>query len=207
MRLLRASKTGSAAEQLDIKFVQDGVLTLSSYRFRLVLETSSVNFELKSEDEQDALIETYQSFLNSVGYRFQILVRIRELDLDGYLNNLSQRSRNESAKIWRAQLSSYGDFVKSLVSSNKILSRSFYLIVPLDASAKTDFDIAKEQLALRAEIVTKGLQRLGMHVRQLSSLEVLNLFYSFYNPRLAKTQPLGEIAINKIHNALAVTRK
>lgn len=192
---LRKSKTKSSARsQIDIKGVRDGILILSGERFRAVMEVTPVNFELKSEAEQDAIIETFESFLNSVGTPWQILIRVREVDIFKYLEDLSERLSGEMEPIYKTQLESYGKFIRGLVTNNKILTRKFYAVVPFDNKSKADFDLVKEQLSLISDIVAKGLSRMGMRTRELTSLEVLDLFYSFYSPAQAKTQPLVEQA-------------
>ena len=193
MSVLRKSNNKlSARRQINIKSVKDGVLALPGNEYRLVLETSSINFELKSEAEQDALIETYQSFLNSLGSALQIIIRAKELDMDKYLGEFEARMQNETEDIYRTQIASYSEFVAKLVTSNKILARHFYIVLPFAARDTNDFELIKEQLLLNADIVSKGLGRLGMRTRQLSSLEVLDLFYSFYNPAQAKAQPITD---------------
>jgi hypothetical protein len=197
--LRKSGRKVSARNQIDIKEVKDGILVLPGNRYRAVLQVSSVNFELKSEDEQDAIIDTYESFLNSVGSGFQILIRTREIDMDKYLNDLGERLSREVEPIYRLQLSSYDEFIKSLIATNKILTRHFYVIVPYDGNGKADFEFIQEQIGLRMDIVAKGLGRLGMHTRTLSSLEVLDLFYSFYSPSQAKVQPLEHRAMELLH--------
>lgn len=203
MFALRKSKTRtSSRNQIAIKGVRDGILVLPGHNYRAVLEVSSLNFELKSEDEQDAIIDTYESFLNSVGTSLQILIRTREIDMDKYLSDLSERLIDEDESIYHQQLKNYHEFIKSLIQSNKILTRRFYIVVPHSVSGKPDYDLVKEQLGLTVDIVTKGMMRLGMHARQLSSLEVLDLFYSFYNPSQSKLQPLNERAMQMIYTTL-----
>lgn len=203
MFALRKSKTKtSSRNQIAIKGVRDGILVLPGHNYRAVLEVSSLNFELKSEDEQDAIIDTYESFLNSVGTSLQILIRTREIDMDKYLSDLSERLIDEDESIYHQQLKNYHEFIKSLIQSNKILTRRFYIVVPHSVSGKPDYDLVKEQLGLTVDIVTKGMMRLGMHARQLSSLEVLDLFYSFYNPSQSKLQPLNERAMQMIYTTL-----
>lgn len=187
----KSNKKSSSRRQIDIKSVRDGILVLRDDRFRAVLQISSVNFELKSEAEQDALIDTYQSFLNSLATSFQIIVRVREMDMDRYLEDFTARYDQESEQVYKDQVTNYTEFVRSLITRNKILSRHFYVVLPFDGAEK-DFEIVKEQLALTADIVTKGLGRLGMQARSLDSLEILDLFYSFYSPAQAKRQPLKQ---------------
>jgi hypothetical protein len=188
--LTKSNKKLSSRRQMNIKGVRDGVLMLPGKRYRIILEASSVNFELKSEDEQDALIETYQSFLNSLAGPIQILVRVREMDMQRYLDNFRNQLKTEEEKIYRTQIENYIEFVQSLATTNKILARHFYVVVPYTDKDNDGFEAAQEQLSLSCDIVAKGLARLGVRTRKLDSLEVLNLFYSFYNPGHAKRQPL-----------------
>ena len=190
--LQKSSSRQSSRRQINIKGVNDGILNLPGNHYRLVLESSSINFELKSEDEQDALLDTYQSFLNSLASPLQIVVRVRELDMDKYLEDFKHDRANEKEEIYRVQAANYAEFVRSLVTTNKILSRHFYIVLPYDNRDNNSFDFVSEQLALDADIVSKGLGRLGIQTRQLSSLEVLDLFYSFYNPKQAKRQPITD---------------
>ena len=192
----------SSRPQIAIKSVRDGILSLPHGQYRAVLQVSPVNFELKSEDEQDAIIETYESFLNSVGTSLQILVRTREIDMDKYLEDLHDQLDDENEPVYRDQLEYYEEFIRSLVQTNKILTRHFYIIVPFTNNGKVEFEFIQEQLSLTLDIVAKGITRLGMHAKQLSSLEVLDLFYSFYSPSQAKLQPLTEQALQLIHTAL-----
>lgn len=200
--LQKSKNKTSSRNQIAIKGVRDGILLLPNNEYRAILQVSSLNFELRSEEEQDAIIETYESFLNSVGSSLQILVRTREIDMDKYLEDLRERFEGETVPIYRTQLQNYDEFIRSLINDNKILTRHFYIIVPCKVSGKTDFDLVAEQLRIQLDIIAKGMSRLGMHTDQLDSLEVLDLFYSFYSPSQAKVQPLTEQALQIIHTAL-----
>ncbi len=203
MFALQKSKTKtSSRQQIGIKGVRDGILMLPNNEYRAILQVSSLNFELRSEEEQDAIMDTYESFLNSVGSSLQILIRTREIDMDKYLEDLAERLEGETEQIYRHQLQNYDEFIRTLIQSNKILTRHFYIVVPYKAPNKTDFELIQEQLNLKLDIVAKGMLRIGMHTKELTSLEVLDLFYSFYSPAQAKIQPLTEQALQIIHTAL-----
>jgi len=181
----------SSRRQIEIKEVRDGILVLPKNEFRLVIETSAINFELKSEAEQDVIIDGFQSFLNSLPNKIQILVRVREVDLDQYLETLSEHTNGEKTKIYQQQIKNYCEFIKNLVSGNKILSRHFYLVISYhQQGGKADFELAKAQLHLTKDLVIKGLEKLGMKAKALDSLGYLDLFYRFYNPNQIKTQEL-----------------
>ncbi len=192
MWLLNKSKSKvSSRRQIQIKEVKDNILALPANQYRMVIETSSINFELKSDEEQDVLIDSFQNFLNALPCELQILVRVREVDVDRYLGQIAKTKDNEKEAVYQGQITAYCEFIKHIVSGNKILSRHFYIVVPYHHTDKAnDFSFIKEQMNLRREIVSKGLEKLGMKAKTLESLELLDLFYSFYNPEQAKTQEL-----------------
>ncbi len=131
MLLFNKSKAKvSSRRQIQIKEVRDGILVLPNYAYRLVIETSSINFELKSDEEQDVLIDGFQNFLNSLPCELQILIRVREVDIDGYLETFMKQNNHETEQVYKDQLTNYNEFIKKLVSGNKILSRSFYIVIP-----------------------------------------------------------------------------
>ena len=183
-------KKRSSHPQIALEGIRDGVVTLPHRQYRLLLEVSSVNFELKSEEEQDNLIDTYQSFLNALPCPLQLLIRVREVDIDNYLEGFALRAAAEPEQRYKDQITEYGAFVRSLVSTNRILARRFYVVLSYTGETTSDERLVREQLQLSADIVAKGLSKLGIRARTLDSLEVLDLFYSFYNPELAKLQPL-----------------
>lgn len=209
MSLFRKSNNKqSNRRQINIKEVKDGVLMLSNTQYRSIIETSSINFELKSEEEQDVLIDSFQNFLNSLSCSIQILVRVREIDVDRYLEEIVQKQDKETEPIYKQQMKHYGEFIQNLISGNKILSRRFYIVIPYEAKEKVDFKLIKEQLLLNQDIVMKGIEKLGMKARPLSSLEILDLFYSFYNPKHAKTQPITKetmrLLLNQSHEFITI---
>jgi|SRR3989344_476068 len=202
MSLLRKSnKRMSSRRQVTIKGVRDNILLLPGNNYRMVLQVSSVNFELKSEEEQDALIETYQSFLNSLVSPLQMTIRVREMNMDKYLDEFRLRIQDEPEEIYKQQMQNYIEFVQSLITTNKILARQFYVVIPYSSDGKQDFTVVQEQLKLSADIVAKGLSKLGVRSRQLTSLEILDLFYSFYSPESAKRQPLTDQTMQLLKEA------
>lgn len=193
------SAKGSARTQMQIKEVKDGILVLPGKRYRLIVETSSVNLELKSEDEQDVLIESFQNFLNALPSEIQILIRVREVDIGRYVEGIEKMKEKEKETIYKKQLENYTVFVKNLVSGNKILSRRFYIVIPYTNTERSeDFHIIKEHLNVSRDIIVRGLEKLGMKARPLDTFEILNLFYSFYNPDSVTTQELKRDTISAL---------
>lgn len=160
-----------------LRGVKDGLVMMPSNVYALPLSVSSLNFELKSENEQDIIVDAYQNFLNSLNIDIQILVRVREVDVDAYLERFRKQVNNEPDAIYRNQLRSYVEFLEKLVDSSNILTRYFYLLIPYKSDS---IEIAKEQLSISADIVKKGLARLGLHVEELDDAEILALFGDFF---------------------------
>lgn len=200
MWLLNKSKNKvSSRRQIQIKEVKDDILVLPNNEYRVIIETSSINFELKSEEEQDVLIDGFQNFLNSLPSELQILIRVREVDIDRYLEQIGKSKHTENEQIYKNQIDNYSEFITNLISGNKILSRRFYVIIPYrHTDSNKDFKLIKEQIHLRRDIVLKGLEKLGMKAKILDSLELLNLFYFFYNPEQMKTQELRGDTIERM---------
>lgn len=205
MWLLNKSKNKvSSRRQIQIREVKDDILVLPNSEYRLVIETSSINFELKSEEEQDVLIDGFQNFLNSLPAQLQILIRVREVDIDRYLEQIGKSKDTEQEKIYRDQIDNYSEFITDLVSGNKILSRKFYVVIPYHhTDSNKDFKLIKEQIHLSRDIVLRGLEKLGMKAKALDSLEIINLFYSLYNPNQIKTQELKGDTIERMINSNA----
>lgn len=194
--LPKLNRKGSSRHQIAIKGVEDSVLILPNNEHRIVIETSSINFHLMSEDEQDAVVDIYKAFLNSLSFPIQIVQKVRALDLDGYLQSFEDKKDKETVEVYKNQIDGYTKYVKSLVRTNKILSRQFYIVIPYYTKGKETLEIAREQLANRLAIAEKGLGNVGIKTRLLNSLELLDLFYSSYNTSDAKQQPLTQQTID-----------
>ena len=197
------AKTQSSRQQIQIKKIFDNVLVLPNQEYRMILETSSVNFELKSEEEQDVMIDSFQNFLNALPCQIQILVRVREIDIDKYAEDISKSKDKEKDPIYRKQIEGYSAFVKKLVTGNSILSRRFYIVLPYHHPDRhEDWEVIKEHLNLNRDIVIKGLERMQMKAKTLTSIEIINLFYSFYNPESVKTQTITKETLSALfkHN-------
>src|SRR3989339_1921808 len=107
MSIFSKSKKSSSRGQIQIKEVVDNILVLPNNEYRQILETSSINFELKSEEEQDVIIDSFQNFLNSLPCAIQILVRVREIDIDKYVEDIERQKEQETEVIYQKQIENY----------------------------------------------------------------------------------------------------
>ncbi len=195
----------ASQEFVPISEVRDGVVVLKDGGMRVVLMASSLNFALKSEDEQTAFILQFQSFLNSLDFTTQIFVQSRMLDIRPYIATLEAAYKEQLDDLMRVQIREYIEFVKNFTEAANIMTKSFFVIVPYtpafissrtnpfgslfgggkkrdDAAANRTFEESVSQLEQRVAIVQQGLVRSGVRTVQLGSEEVIELFYKLFNP-------------------------
>lgn len=206
----------STQQYLDIAEIKDNTVIMRDGTLRSVLSVSSINFALKSEDEQNAVISSYVGFLNNINSMIQIVVQSRELNITNYLEYLKKREKEQTNKLLKMQTAEYIEYIKELISIGKIMSKRFYVVVPyspISDERKGFFSLLgeafkpatslklkeakflkyKESLDRRVDSVVSGLSSLGVEVKQLSTQELIELYYKTYNPETSKNQPLVEI--------------
>ena len=192
----------SAQDFLEFDQIREGIIILKNKALRAILMVSSLNFALKSEEEQEAILYQFQNFLNSLDFSCQVLILSRRLNFVGYLDKLKEIEKNEENELLKMQISEYGKFVKELLAGGDIMQKSFYVIVPFALSemegktfqvskkiiemTEEKFQRCKMQLWQRVEFVALGLRRCGLQVVPLNTSEVVELLWSFYNPKEAE---------------------
>lgn len=207
--MAKKTKSQPTQEYLPFSEIRDGIVIMKDGSLRLILLTSATNFALKSEEEQNAVIFGYQSFINSLSFPVQILMQSRRLDLTNYLKQLKEAQAKQSNELLRIQIQDYSRFVEQLISVANIMDKKFFVVVPFFPGATggkkgvprgraktkvsdTDFQSSKQELTQRANVVAQGLGTLGIRVVQLETQEVIGLLYATYNKDLAPTEPLAE---------------
>jgi len=204
-------KSKPAQDFVPIQEVRSGVVILKDKSMRSVLMASSLNFALKSQDEQNAIIFQFQNFLNSLDFPIQILLQSRERDIRPYIALLEERSRAQVDELMRIQIAEYIAFIKSFVENVNVMSKHFFIVVPytpaiIGASGKTNplekflgrksgteekkpevlrlekFEENRSQLNQRLSVVEQGLAAIGVRTAQLGTEELVELFYKMLNP-------------------------
>ena len=197
---------------LEIAEIKEGTLILKTGQIRSVLMVSSANFALKSEEEQEAVIFQYQSFLNSLDFPLQIVVQSRRLNITGYIDNLKTLEANQKNELLREQTADYRAFVEQLIKGGSIMAKNFFVVVPFSLSevvggvqkdktnkqktgrlSEAQFQRMKNQLWQRMEFTALGLRRAGLQVIPLSSEELIELFWSLHHPQEAEVGYYPEI--------------
>ena len=192
-------------EYLKIAEIKDSVVVLRDGSLRSVLAVSSVNFDLKSTNEQEAIVYAFQRFLNSIDFSVQIVVSSRRYDIKPYLKLLQEKSYTERNPLLKNQILDYVDFVSGLISEAEVTSKFFYIVVPFYVVAAEKggfleklssalnprkaifqkrelFETSKNQLFQRVGEVRDLLGGMGLRVAPLSTQELIELYYNYYNP-------------------------
>lgn len=198
---------GASAQQLlTIDTIKDGVVLMKDGGFRVILMCSSINFALKSTDEQDAITYQYQNFLNSLDFPVQFVIHSRKLNISPYLETLKTRQKEESNELLKIQINEYVEFIQTFVDLTNIMTKTFYVVVPFTPTILEQkgilrqiaaalgigkkevrksfgsFEEYKNQLWQRVDSVVGGLGRFSVRAAPLETEELVELFYGLYNP-------------------------
>ncbi|MGB4076338.1 MAG: hypothetical protein WBK28_01370 [Minisyncoccia bacterium] len=184
-----------------IQEIRNGVIILKDGTYRGILMCSSINFALKSEDEQKAIIGGFQNFLNSIDFSIEIVVHSRKMDIRPYLALLEQRMSVQKTELMQIQLREYMAFIKNFMEGADIMSKLFYIVVPFDAGVSVggglslfgkkeagsstglsaSFNQHRVQLEQRMVLVSSGLMGTGLRAVPLGTEEAIELFYRSFN--------------------------
>ena len=196
-----ASKNSATQDFVPIHDIKDGVVILKGGQICKILLASSVNFALKSLDEQKAILFQFQNFLNTIDFSLQIYIQSRRLNIEPYLATLVERQGNQDNDLMRIQLREYIEFIRSFTTEVDVMTKNFFVVIPYTAP-KIDFKksftnllsqggsiirdktIEEERLQLeqRQAMVEQGLNRIGVRTIALQNDELVELFYHIYNP-------------------------
>ena len=195
---------------LEISEIRKGVVILKNKALRSILLVSSTNFALKSEEEQDAVVYQFQSFLNSLDFSVQIFIQSQRLNINQYLQKINEAKEKQRNKLLKAEAIEYYKFIQSIIETGVIMSKSFYMVIPFEISiggkkkqggiAETiktsfvgqksipekQFERFRHQLFQRRDFVISGIKRCGIQAVPLNSRELMELYWSIHNPREAE---------------------
>jgi type IV secretory pathway VirB4 component len=196
------TKTPSTQEFVPVRDVKDNVVVLKNGQMCTILLASSINFALKSADEQQGILSSFQSFLNTLDFSVQFYVQSRKLNIEPYLAQLKEREVKQDNDLMRIQLREYIQFIRTFVSEVDVMSKSFFVVIPynpitLDFASNLGAVFGKRkdifideakfaehrlQLEQRAALVEQGLSRVGVRTIPLQNEELVELYYHIFNP-------------------------
>lgn len=206
-------KANSASQEfVAVKDIKDNVVILKNGQMCSIVLASSINFALKSEDERQAILQGFQTFLNTLDFSLQIYIQSRRLNINPYLELLATRESSQDNDLMRIQLREYMDFVRTFTEQVEVMTKSFFVVVPYSplgvnlsagigsvfgggrksASTEMRFEENRLQLEQRVALVEQGLARVGVRSIVLKQDDLVELFYHLYNP----ADPTGSAPIN-----------
>lgn len=212
----------SSQNALLISELRDNMVIMGDGSFRAVITCKSINFDLMSSREREGIEYAYQSFLNSLTFPVQILVRSQRVDIAPYLDRLDTMRRGQDNMLLGVLMDNYIDFIDNLAQEANIMDKSFFMVVPYYPAGDLDSAVAssknlfsslfkpqqqthikinqeayekgKDELQNRINTVLSGLFQMGVRSVQLNTKELGELYYNFYNPDTAVRQPLGDFS-------------
>lgn len=205
---------------LDILEIRDDAVIMKDGTLRAALLISSVNFSLKSEEEQNATIQGYVQFLNALDFPLQIIIQSRKLNIDSYLERLKNVEKEQTNDLLRMQTQEYRQYVSELVEMADIMSKRFYAIVPYSAGSiksrgfittlkeaisptsvinikQKKFQEYRGELFKRVDYISSGLSAIGLKSIILDTQSLIELYYNTYNPDTYDQQKL--VDVNKLN--------
>jgi len=199
--------TQTTKELVSIADIKDSIVLLKNGSLRAIIEVSSINFELRSEGEQTAILQNFQRFLNSIDFPLQMIVNSRQLNMDQYIKAVDAIAESNTNELLKIQALEYGKFIKELLDLSNIMTKHFYVALPFyvyETPTKTglldsargmfgstqkaqiikpeQLETYRTQLMQRVELILDGLIGIGLKARLLEGQEINNLYYNLYNP-------------------------
>lgn len=203
---------------IPVQNVNENAIVLGDGSIAMVIQTSAVNFDLLSENEQLAIIGSFAGFLNSLSFSIQILIRSKKLDISHYLNTLKEAEKKQHNPLLQLMMARYRAFVAAIIRDNEVLDKQFYVILavsPIELGVVKSSDTEKSlQKALtmlnpRRDHILKQLSRIGLKSTQLDSEKLIRLFYDIYNDadKISLSDVQGNPANATAANQSPVSRK
>jgi len=206
----------STQRYLSVAEIRENTLIMKDGSLRSVIMTSSINFALKNEDEQNGLIASYVNFLNNVSFPIQIVIQSRELNIESYLRALRQKEKEQTNELLKSQTADYINYIDELISLGKIMNKRFFVIVPYSPLSdqhknfitrvseiftpssiikmKQDrFTKLRKELTRRVDSIISSLSAIGLNVVELDTQGLIELFYNTYNPATAGNEKMSDI--------------
>lgn len=201
--------TSTTQEHLDILDVKNNFVVLKNGSVTAVLQTTAVNFDLLSEIEQDAIISAFSMLLNSITFPMQVVIRSKKLDITKYIERIIRTENKITDPLLKHQAEAYRKFVQDIIKRNEVLDKKFYIAINSGGGSNLDmasnpFDFltrllgthakrvnvnvdrvlqtSQVQLLPRVEHLTKEFNRIGVKARQLTTQELVELYFDIYNP-------------------------
>ncbi|PIP26418.1 MAG: hypothetical protein CO140_01840 [Candidatus Moranbacteria bacterium CG_4_9_14_3_um_filter_40_7] len=203
-KITKTSSKSTSQQFMDVAEVKDDAIVLKNGTLRGVLSVSAINYDLKSTQEQEAIINQYKNFLNSLDFPLQILINSRKINIEKYLDFIERKEKDQPSELLRFQISEYKNFIQHLVSVSNIMDKNFYIIIPFSSIENREkgifdsfstllnprksimdkrelFETCRNQLFQRMNHIIASLSGIGLKMVPLKTKELIELLYNSYN--------------------------
>ena len=182
--LNKGKKIYSVQEWLPFDIINDnGIIKMKDNTYVKILEVIPINFNLKSELEKKAILNSYKIFLKTCNFNFQILIQSRKQDLNYHISKLNTHKEIENKKI-KEIINNYVDYLKKINQNKKNSNKNFYIIIKNNIEDNKHENIVLEELNDNYFKIKECLARCGNIVRDVSEKDrVVNIIKSFINKR------------------------
>lgn len=202
----------STQQHLPIEDIKNDVVILKDGSAAMVLQTSAVNFDLLSENEQLAIISSFAGLLNSLSFMIQIVIRSKRLNIASYLKTIIRAYEKQNNPLLKNMIVNYKNFVETIIRENEVLDKQFYIAIPVSYlelgiinNIEKHFQKALTILIPRKDHLIKQLGRIGLKATLLNSEKLVSLFYDIYNEPALTSQPNLEQIASIPQSALPTT--
>jgi len=215
VRNRKTSPLMSTQRFLPIAEIRNDAIVLKNGGIRAVLKVEALNFNLKSETEQQGIIAGYGGFVNTLTFPLQIVIRSTRTNIDEYLAQMRGYAERQTNTLLKYQTNGYVNFMQQLVEVADIMQKTFYVVIPVDSSERKksffekffdwihpddtlakagqrgkEFSGLSRQLSERVEAVNTGLANVGLHSERLDTRGLLEMLYQVYNPKTSQLQKI-----------------
>lgn len=215
VRKRRANAKASTQRFMPVAEIRNDTILLKGGGLRAVIAVEALNFNLKSETEQQGIIAGYGSFVNTLTFPLQIVIRSTRTNIDEYLEKVREIGGKHQNELLKNQTLAYANFMEKLIDVADIMQKRFYVVVPYDLNTRKKtlfeqlfdwlnpddsaskantrarlFNSEAKHLAERVELVSSGLSNIGLHPKRLNTRELIELMYQIYNPKTSQNQKL-----------------
>ncbi|WKZ23712.1 MAG: hypothetical protein QY312_03030 [Candidatus Dojkabacteria bacterium] len=180
-------------DMLEVVDVINDMMITRNGTVNLIIKTSSVNFDLLSEDEQDAKIASFGQLVNSLDFQLQILIETKKINISKYADFLDEMDTPDLSPGLKRQFSIYKQFIRNLITNKEILDKRFMIVIPYRSASSIDrhtttevktklLEVAANYLYPKKYHIIKMLKGMGLDGEQMSTAEIVKYLYSIYNP-------------------------
>lgn len=172
------------------EILQKGVIRLRNNKFVKIIQVIPINYNLKSELEKEAILNSYKTFFKTCNFDIQILIQSNKEDLSKHILKIKQQMEKENQNIKKIS-EKYVQYIQKRNYEQKSTSKKFFILIKNSNYAEKETTI--EELNEKYFKIKEGLSRCGNQVIEIEKKEELKkIIYSFFYPQIYTQIKEGE---------------